>query len=146
MKGTLAINGDQPDTPSIWKEPIQSVEEANLIKLILLVFIWNIYLNYDIDNLSWVVCIVFTLNIRASYRIRPNYRTYPVSAQSSKSIILRLQPVYFFVYFFIMAYVVSTHLNCIDLSMQFKWVPTTYAFIKKIRKKHAQKHRISIIW
>ena len=28
-------------------------------------------------------------------------------------------------------YVVGTHLNCIDKSMQFKWVPTTYAFIKK---------------
>ena len=32
---------------------------------------------------------------------------------------------------FIKAYVVGTHLNCIDKSMQFKWVPTTYAFIKK---------------
>ena len=29
------------------------------------------------------------------------------------------------------AYVVGTHLNCIDKSMQFKWVPTTYAFVKK---------------
>ena len=29
------------------------------------------------------------------------------------------------------AYVVGTHLNCIDLSMQFKWVPILYAFIKK---------------
>ena len=26
---------------------------------------------------------------------------------------------------------VGTHLNCIDKSMQFKWVPTTNAFIKK---------------
>ena len=33
-----------------------------------------------------------------------------------------------FVYFFVKAYVVGTHLNCIHLSMQFKWVPTTYAF------------------
>ena len=33
--------------------------------------------------------------------------------------------------FFVKAYVVGTHLNCIDKSMQFKWVPTTYAFIKK---------------
>ena len=32
---------------------------------------------------------------------------------------------------FIKAFVVGTHLNCIDKSMQFKWVPTTYAFIKK---------------
>ena len=25
----------------------------------------------------------------------------------------------------------GTHLNCIDKSMQFKWITTTYAFIKK---------------
>ena len=43
---------------------------------------------------------------------------------------------YFFCCFFlcdflIKAYVVGTHLNCIDnLSMQFKWVPTTFAFRK----------------
>ena len=30
----------------------------------------------------------------------------------------------------------GTHLNCIDKSMQFKWVPTTYAFIKKVDKKY----------
>ena len=34
------------------------------------------------------------------------------------------------------AYVVGTHLNCIDLSMQFRWVPTTSAFVKKWRKKY----------
>ena len=44
----------------------------------------------------------------------------PISAQSSDFVVLRLQAVYFFVYFFIKAYVVGTHLNCIDLSMQFK--------------------------
>ena len=37
----------------------------------------------------------------------------------------------FLIFFFIKAYVVGTHLNCIDLSMQLKWVSTTYAFIKK---------------
>ena len=30
----------------------------------------------------------------------------------------------------IKAYAVGTHLNCIDKLMQFKWVPTTYPFIK----------------
>ena len=34
------------------------------------------------------------------------------------------------------AYAVGTHLNCIDKLMQFKWVPTTYAFIKKKTKKY----------
>ena len=36
-----------------------------------------------------------------------------------------------FLIFCIKAYVVGTHLNCIDKSKQFKWVPTTYAFVKK---------------
>ena len=58
----------------------------------------------------------------------------PISAQSRNSVVFRLQPVYFFLYFFTKAYVVGTHLNCIDKSMQFKWVPTTYAFVKKVRK------------
>ena len=26
----------------------------------------------------------------------------------------------------------GSHLNCIDKSMQFKWVPTTYGFMKKL--------------
>ena len=38
---------------------------------------------------------------------------------------------FFFLIFFIKAYVVGTHLNCIDKSMQFRWVPTTYASLKK---------------
>ena len=38
---------------------------------------------------------------------------------------------FFYSDFLCKAYVVSTHLNCIDKSMQFKWVPTTNAFIKK---------------
>ena len=44
----------------------------------------------------------------------------PISAQSSDFVVLRLQAVYFFVYFFIKAYVMGTHLNCINLWMQFK--------------------------
>ena len=40
----------------------------------------------------------------------------------------------FLLIFFIKAYIVGTHFNCIDKSMQFKWVPTTYAFIKKKTK------------
>ena len=28
----------------------------------------------------------------------------------------------------------GTHLNCINKLMQFKWVPTTYAFIMKTKK------------
>ena len=39
---------------------------------------------------------------------------------------------YFSQIFFIKVYVVGTHLNCINKSMQFKWVLTIYAFIKLI--------------
>ena len=34
-------------------------------------------------------------------------------------------------FFFLKEYVVGTYLNCIDKSIQSKWVPTTYACIKK---------------
>ena len=37
----------------------------------------------------------------------------------------------FYLIFFIKAYVVGTHLNCIDKSMQFKWVPTTCFYKEK---------------
>ena len=40
----------------------------------------------------------------------------------------------FLMIFFVKAYGMGTHLNCIDKSMQFKWVPITYAFIKKKTK------------
>ena len=39
--------------------------------------------------------------------------------------------IFVFLIFFIKAYFVGTHLNCIDKSTQFKWVSTIYAFIKK---------------
>ena len=41
---------------------------------------------------------------------------------------------FFFLIFFIIAYVVGSHLNGIDKLMQFKYVPTTYAFIKNDKK------------
>ena len=68
-----------------------------------------------------------------SYRIRPDYHTYPYKRTVEQVSSLQITAGVCFAYFFIKAYVVGTYLNCIDLSMQFKWVPTTYAFIKKIR-------------
>ena len=52
--------------------------------------------------------------VSRTYRIRPIHRTDKQyrSLQIIASVIV--------VYFFIKAYVVGTHLNCIDLSMQFK--------------------------
>ena len=36
-----------------------------------------------------------------------------------------------FFWFSLKKHFVDTHLNCTDKCMQFKWVPTTHAFIKK---------------
>ena len=55
-----------------------------------------------------------------TYRIRSNYRTYPYKRTVKKFHSLQMAVSIPFVYFFIKAYVVGTHLNCIDLSMQFK--------------------------
>ena len=64
----------------------------------------------------------------------------PIRTYSSNFVILRLQPMYLYL-LFIKAYIVDTHLNGLDKSRQFKWVPTTYAFIKTIRVKY----RVNII-
>ena len=74
-------------------------------------------------------------------RIRPNYRTYPYKCTVKLFRSLQITASVHFVYF-LKACAVGTRLNCIDLSMQFERVPTTCAFIKKIRQK---KNRIMII-
>ena len=97
------------------------------------------------------------------YRIQPNYRTVRLgfskmlgkrvvkhvptctkgTLQNKKKnvkdlsiMLMRCFCMSFFFIFFIKAYVVGTHLNCIDKSMQFKWVPTTYSFFKVVDKIH----------
>ena len=69
-------------------------------------------------------------------RYRSNYRTYSNKRTLKQFRSLQITASVLFVYFFIKTYVVSTDLNCIDLSMQFKSVLTIYAFMKKIRKKN----------
>ena len=54
-----------------------------------------------------------------SYRIRSNYRIYPYKRTVKQFRILQIKASVFFVYFK-KAYVVGTHLNCINLLMQFK--------------------------
>ena len=78
-----------------------------------------------------------TVEKEQKYRIQPNYRTYPYKRTVKQFRSLQITARVLFVYFFVKAYVVGTHLNCIDLLMQFKWVPTTYAFFKTIRQKFA---------
>ena len=87
------------------------------------------------EGLQMKYCIG-TVNSEWSYRILPNYRTYSYDKRSVKQFrSLQITASVVFVYFFIKAYVVDTHLNCIDVSsMQFKWVPTSYDFIMIIKK------------
>ena len=76
------------------------------------------------------------VNLFYIYRIRPNYRTYPYIKLTVKQFrSLQITTSVPFVYFFIKTNIVDTHLNCIDLSMQFKCVPTTYVFYKENKKK-----------
>ena len=92
------------------------------------------------------------------YRIRPHYRAvrlgfstlpgklvvkyksayyrYTLKTRSTKDFFNVVYAMNFFSIFYIKAYVVGTHLNCIDKSMQFKWVTTTYVFIKKVDQKY----------
>ena len=90
-----------------------------------------------------------------TYRIRTNYHTVYLGFSKilGKLVVKYVLKVHFkmiskgliklcfcdvFVFVFLIclkkANVVGTHLNCIDKSMQFKWVPTTYAFVKKVVK------------
>ena len=61
------------------------------------------------------------------------YRTVSIIVSDKSGYQKNSLPYYvsFFLIFFIKEYVVGTHLNCINKLMQFKWVSTTYAFIKK---------------
>ena len=69
-----------------------------------------------------------------TYRIRTITAFTPISAQSSNLAVFKLQPVYIYLYIFIKAYIVATHLNYLDKSRHFKGAPATYAFVKDIRK------------
>ena len=55
----------------------------------------------------------------------------PTKCILSKDLFDDVYVIFVFFYFLYKAYVVGTHLNCINMSMQFKLVPTTYAFKKK---------------
>ena len=82
----------------------------------------------------------------SKYHIQPNYCTYPYKRTVKQFQSLQIIASVLYVYFFIKAYVVDTHLNCVDKSMQFKWAPTIYAFIKKITKIKNTKSRSLILF
>ena len=103
-------------------------------------------------NVSAAVKAKYPSQVFTLYRIRPNYRTVRLGFSKllgtliCGKICIYLLGIHYkkdqkkdffdddyvivsdFLY---KAYVVGTHLNCIDKSIQFKRVPTTYAFKKK---------------
>ena len=95
-------------------------------------FLWSKKRNIYLDNpvLPWIGNIVK----KSTYRIQPNYRKYPYKCTVKQFLSLQITASVLFV-FFIKAYVLGTHLNCINFLMQFKWVPTKHASMKKIRIK-----------
>ena len=73
---------------------------------------WDNYLPSFLESVSFL--------LKVEYCIWPNYCTYPYKRTVKKFCSLQITANVLFLYFFIKAYVVGTHLNCIDLSMQFK--------------------------
>ena len=65
----------------------------------------------------------------------PDYRTcsYKCTVKQFSSLLTNYKQCTF-IYFFTKTDVVGMHLNCLDMSRQFKWVPTTYDFIIKVGK------------
>ena len=57
-----------------------------------------------------------------TYHIQPNYHTYLYKYTMKQFHNVQITASVLFVYFFIKAYVPGTLLNCIQFSMQFKWV------------------------
>ena len=65
------------------------------------------------------------------YHIGPNYCTHSYKRTVKEFPSLQITACVLFVFYLFKAYVVGIHLNCINLSMHFQLVTTTYAFIKK---------------
>ena len=91
--------------------------------------VWRyVFLHCTPTPRAWIISLHTVFDLITAHTPKKHTVKQLLSPQITASVL--------FVYFFIKAYVVGTHLNCIDLSMQFKWVPTTYTFIKKMRKKN----------
>ena len=73
-----------------------------------------------------------------NYHIRPIYRTYPYKRTVKKFCSLQITTSVLFSLLLYKGiccgYSFELHQLCINKLMQFKWVPTTYAFVKKVRK------------
>ena len=89
-------------------------------------------------EINALIKMIYYSIVSKEYHIRPNYCIYPYKHTVKQFSSLQITASVLFVYFFIKAYVVGTNLNCINLLMQFKWVPILCTFMKKIRQKKTQ--------
>ena len=113
------------------------MKSANICQMIYR--IQQVYRTYPSKRTGLIVDFVMPLAARIIksanisqmiYCIQPIYHTYPSKSTVKQFHSLQIIASVLIGFFFINAYVVGTHLNCIDLSMQFKWVHKTYDFIK----------------
>ena len=93
--------------------------------LAVLIFSVSLWLRVYIGNNAFLYFsshyLAFTESCQnLNYLIRSNYHTYPCKRTVKKLRTLQITASVLFLYFFIKAFVVGTHLNCINLLMQFK--------------------------
>ena len=79
------------------------------------------------------------LYMQTTYHIQPNYRTYSYNRTLKQFRNLQITASVLFVYFFIKAYVVGTHLNCIIDAIQM----STHNIC--LYKENQKKNRLIII-
>ena len=97
----------------------------------------SIYNNAWVLHESYTISGFFSHNAISSFcRIRSNYRTYPCQRTVKQFRNLQITASVLFVYFFIKACVGRYSFELHRFSMQFKWVSTTYTFLKKLRNTH----------
>ena len=102
----LTVSPHPPPPPPLLKPPLNPSLESLLA----------MYVTSDI----FLMLPLIYLYVSCVYRIQSNYRIYPYKRTVKQFCSLQITASVLFIYFFIQAYVMGTHLNCINLLMQFK--------------------------
>ena len=71
------------------------------------------WVNMDEINMSVFLAVLLRENRNHTYHIQPNYHTYPYKRTVKHFLSLQITASALFVYFFIKAYVLGTHLNAV---------------------------------
>ena len=81
----------------------------------------------DTIKAHWMLQYSFMCHIRHNFRTYPYTRTVKQIRRLPIAVHVILSTSLYIICFFIIAYVVGTHLKCLDKSRKFKWAPATYA-------------------